>query len=449
MSEADHETTSTFARGPLPAALRIVLVAYRFPPQAGGGVQRPSKLVKYLADAGQEVSVVTGPEQWSQQDPTLLEDLDPDLVRVSVGDPSPFRSMKEFRRRANSHAIARSVQGVLWAMHSTSLPDLTNLWAANAFHRTVRQVVDSGADVIVVTGPPWSPLVLARLVSMATGVPLVVDYRDPWTENYLDLDSPRLQQAINPHIERWVLKNAAGVIAAHRAILSRLAPILPSTTPRIWIPNGYDPDDFAPAQARRPRTSKEKFVLSYTGSFFDRRFPGTLFAVLEDMLTNGSIDPERFQFRFAGDLGPGQRLLASLPRLAEVCKLEGYLSHSQSIDVLMQSDLNLVFESDGEKNLTTPAKFYEALAAERPVLLICPPGVTARVAERVGGCLVVDPSDAQGTREALLRAYEAWTQGVALPGPTIDRCGYYDRKRLALRVLSFLQRVVENKERVR
>ena len=423
--------------------MRILLIAYRFPPQAGGGVQRPSKLVKYLLRSGQQVAVVTGPETWTSLDRSLLDDLSPELVRLSVSDPSPFRPLQEFRRGIRFRPAARFVQGILWSMNAVAAPDLTNAWLVAAFGRTVELVGNFRPDVILVTGPPWSPVLLARLVSMTTGVPFVVDYRDPWTENYLDLDVPAIPRFVNRYLERWILGRAAGVIAAHRAILRRLAPLLAADTPRIWIPNGYDPDDFlvpVADQARAPE-ARDCFILGYTGSFFDRRSPGVLFGVMEDLLQSGRIDPGRFRVRIAGELGPAQRLLHSLPHLAAACRAEGYLSHPESIDVLRTSDLNLVYESDGERNVTTPAKLYETLAAGRPILLVCPPGVTARLGRWIGGCSVVDPEDEAATKSALLDAYDSWCRREPVETPPLERCRFYERSRLALRVLGFLRRI--------
>lgn len=425
--------------------MRILLIAYRFPPQGGGGVQRPSKFAKYFVRAGHEVTVVTGPESWRDLDPTLLEDLDATLPRTSVPDPSPFRNLQEFRRNLSSRRAARGVQAALWAINEASLPDNTHGWIAPALDRTVEVACRFRPDLILVTGPPWSPLVLARLTSMTTGIPFVVDYRDPWTQNYLNLDEPRLQTLFNPFVERWVLRRAAGVIGAHRAILRRLQPILKPETPRIWVPNGYDTEDFEAANRRSfpPREDASRFTLSYTGSFFFRRNPGLLFGVLESLLSSRRIDPDRFRFRVAGDLGPARRLLGSLPHFNAALQKEGYLPHLESIHVLRTSDVNLVFESDGTRNLTTPAKFYETLAAEKPILLLSPPGVTERLGRSTGGCFVANPFDEDEIRRAILEPYDLWVKGEPIPVPESNRFRYYDRNRLALRTAGFLQRVVE------
>src|SRR5262245_27845603 len=67
-----------------PRATRKVLVlAYRFPPQGGGGVQRTLKFVKYLPAEGwlPVVHTVANP-YWPLQDASLLSEIPP-IVQVS------------------------------------------------------------------------------------------------------------------------------------------------------------------------------------------------------------------------------------------------------------------------------------------------------------------------------------------------------------------------------
>ena len=52
---------------------KVLVLAYRFPPQGGGGVQRTLKFVKYLPQQGWLPIVQTvGNPYWPLQDPTLL-----------------------------------------------------------------------------------------------------------------------------------------------------------------------------------------------------------------------------------------------------------------------------------------------------------------------------------------------------------------------------------------
>ena len=61
---------------------KVLVLAYRFPPQGGGGVQRTLKFVKYLPQQGwlPIVQTVSNP-YWPLQDPTLLSEI-PSFVKV-------------------------------------------------------------------------------------------------------------------------------------------------------------------------------------------------------------------------------------------------------------------------------------------------------------------------------------------------------------------------------
>jgi hypothetical protein len=59
---------------------KALVLAYRFPPQGGGGVQRTLKFVKYLPQQGwlPIVQTVSNP-YWPLQDPTLLSEVPPSV----------------------------------------------------------------------------------------------------------------------------------------------------------------------------------------------------------------------------------------------------------------------------------------------------------------------------------------------------------------------------------
>src|SRR5262245_64781666 len=60
------------------ASKKVLVLAYRFPPQGGGGVQRTLKFVKYLPASGWQpvVHTVSNP-YWALRDPTLLDEVPP------------------------------------------------------------------------------------------------------------------------------------------------------------------------------------------------------------------------------------------------------------------------------------------------------------------------------------------------------------------------------------
>ncbi|MBU1699398.1 MAG: oligosaccharide flippase family protein [Candidatus Eisenbacteria bacterium] len=421
---------------------RILFIAYRFPPQGGGGVQRSAKTVKYWMRQGIPIALLSAASKGvSLEDSSLLEEIPKDLMREEAPDPSLWPHIRRLRQQWKPARkipfINRILVGIQWLSHFLSFPDSYAGWGLTGFWRGWSLCRRFRPDLILVTGPPWTPLIVGWLLSTISGRPLVIDYRDPWTKTYLPRTPKGLSRWMNPTLERKLLSHASGVVAAHRAVLRQLDPILPKSIPRLWVPNGYDCDDFPAITASNGDSSQ--FTLTYTGGFFSWRNPRTLFTVLEDLLKEGKIDPARFRLCLAGSVEPALSHLSPGGYLAGRIDAKGYLPHRVSVGLLRKSTVNLVLEGElGGVNHHTPGKFYEVLAAERPVLLLCPPGTTTHLAGRSDGCHIAHPDDAVAIRNCLLNLYNDWIRGDLLRGPRREDFRFYDREHQARRWIRFL-----------
>lgn len=426
------------------STLRILLVAYRFPPQVGGGVHRPLRLAKYWNREGHRVGVLTVPvDPHAVQDPSLLAKV-PDAVEITrVGDPSLPAALERIRGRLSGRragaVVARALGYVQHAAQTVSIPDRHIGWLLPAFTRGLPMARRFDPDVVVATGPPWTPFLVGRWLASALGTPLVLDYRDAWTGLFVEGTQTRLQRWLDPSVERWVLDGAAGVVAAHRSIFRDLPhPVRRgrARARRLWSPNGYDPEDFGD----RVAPEAHRFVLSYSGAVGGHRNPRVFFEVLERLLDSGRMDPERVRLRMAGGLPIRLRaFLSALPRVSSVLEDVGYLQHTESARLLLSSTVNLVFVRDVDaRNLHSPGKVYEVFHVGRPTLVLSPEGVTTRLARRVGECRVAHPTDPGGIEAGLLDLYDRWSRGEPLPHPDPDRLRFYSREHQARRFLRLL-----------
>jgi glycosyltransferase involved in cell wall biosynthesis len=422
---------------------RILLVAYHFPPAGGGGVQRPAKMVKSWARSGAPVAVVTGPGGVSGiADSSLVADLPDDLPRVGPTDPSPQPRIQRLRKRLPAGTVGwiadRTLVGLSRIARTASVPDIHWGWYLPAIRHGMKLAREFRPDVVVATGPPFTTFLVAANLARRLRLPLVLDYRDPWTATYLPSTPPWPARILNPRLERKVLGQAAAVVTAHRAVFRFLRERFAEPVERcrrMFVPNGFDPDDFG----ADPVVDEGKFTLIYTGTFFAFRDPRHLLAALGELLESSRIDPARFRFRIAGVAGHGIRLRGVSPALDRVVRVEGYL---------LGANANLVLEGGAEGgNLHTPGKFYEALYAGRPLLLLCPEGTTTRLARRAGGCFICPSDDKEAIQGQLLRLYGAWRDGRELDGPERDRVRFYDRGFQARRMLRFLRSVHEDRAR--
>ena len=426
---------------------RILLVAYGFPPAGGGGVQRPAKMVKIWARRGAEVRVLSGPVgAAAARDPSLLDDLPAEMECVRAGDPSPWLFLQRLRKRiprgGSWRLPDRLLVGLSIVARSLSVPDHRCGWLLTAIPKGLLLARRFRPTVIVATGPPFTSFLVGQVLASVLRLPLVLDYRDPWTATYLPTQSTWLAGRLNPYLERWSLEHAAGVVAAHRAVFSYFERLGPGGRTlcrrRLFAPNGYDADDFGSGSSPK----EDRFTISYTGSFYGFRDPRVLLEVLEELLQSGRLDSSRFRFLMAGVSGDALRAAHRDGRLAAVLESEGYLPHSASVRRLQQSTVNLVIEGEtGGRNRHSPGKFYEVLRAGRPVLLLCPEGTTPRLARRVGGCRISHPDDREAIRQAVIDYYDSWERGESNPIPDGDALRFYDRAHQADRFLRFLRDV--------
>lgn len=400
-------------------------------------MQRPAKLVKYWSRAGHAIAVLTSCRSTvSLKDPTLLVDVPETVERVAVDDPSAYQRLREVRRRIRNPFWKKLVTAATYLVSQTAVPDLVSGWRRPAIRRGLELIATFRPDVIVVTGPPWTSFLVASSLADRSGVPLVLDYRDPWTHTYMRLKSGLAPHLLNPWLERRVLRRARAIVGAHREILRRARASTAPGVRMLWAPNGCDLDDF-PHPPGTPPT--DRFVLGYTGGFFRWRSPDALLRVLESLLREGRITPERFRFRMAGSVHPALERIPKDSPLWKIIDEERYLPHAESIRLLQSSTVTFVLEADQVgANHHTPGKFYEVIQTGRPMLLLCPEGVTSRLARRLGGCWIAHPDDERAIRSVMLDMLERWEQGSPMPQVNRGHLRFYDRAQQADRYGRFL-----------
>ncbi|MGH4009707.1 MAG: glycosyltransferase [Pseudonocardiaceae bacterium] len=222
-------------------------------------------------------------------------------------------------------------------------------------------------DVMVVSVPPFS-LLGAAAVTRDPRVPLVVDYRDPWSARH---HPPPLARATRT-IERYTLRRAAAVIYAGGPVLGDLLiqhlRLAPDTV--MSVPNGFEPADTANLRAVpvRPERNGTPLDLVMSGYWYGRNGPGILLDALKcvgsavaGLTVIGGISPP-----IAGRLRRATgHPLAPAPARSRRALYER-LHHADAAVVTMNT------ASAVESRI--PAKVYDYLATGVPVIAVCPPG---------------------------------------------------------------------------
>ncbi len=424
--------------------MHVLLVAYRFPPQTGGGVHRPYKFAKYLSRAGITVTVLTvGPV-----DGVLPSDFPRDVKLVQVEERGAMQRLRRLPKTRSRRGLKnRALVLTRLALFHWLVPDEHEGWIASAVEASSRPELKD-VDVVLATGGPWSDFFVGEGLSRRLGVPLVLDYRDPWTTGPPGWPyAPGLRaRSVARSNERRIASKASMIVSAHAGLPALLEQQLelPGLSQRAhWIPNGYDSEDFTGIEPRR----SDRFTLTWTGSLYAGRSLEPVFRSLSDLGQAGEIDLEKVKLQIYGVAPERIRAQCPDPKLLAGLDAPGDVPHETALAAILGSTVNLLVDIsyDGPV-MHTPGKLYEYLATGRPVLSLSPEGVQADLIREAKGGWVIRPDDAAGLRAALRDAYTRWANGQELPKPNLAVVETYDRRRSTAKLQGLLEDLVGRRE---
>ncbi len=238
-----------------------LIVSPHFPPSTLAGVHRARHLVKHLPAHGWRAKVIC-------VDPVHhIERLDPELAALVPAD-API-----IKVGALPVALTRPF-GVAGDIGLRGLAQI----------RTAIQteMATDRPDVVMITGSPYFPMLLAGWIERRWGVPVVLDFQDPWFTpvgtNAKMGSKAWLAHKLAVTFEPKAVKGAAfttSVSDRQNAELADRYPFLDRSR-MAGIPIGGDPEDFASLRSaliHSPDQASPVPVFSYVGTALPRSAP--------------------------------------------------------------------------------------------------------------------------------------------------------------------------------
>ena len=424
---------------------RVLMLAYFFPPLAGGGVHRVLSFTRHLPEAGWDCTVVcAGAEDYWVRDPSLVTRVPPatEVLRVPGGTPLAawmrLRGSRDettrARRPARGFALARRIVDL------ALVPDPYVGWARRATRVARERIARGGVDVILTSSPPDSAHLSGLELARTTGLPWVADFRDPWIGVHF-LRPPTPWHATRQRaLERAVVAGADLVLAASRTHLEDLQALSPRRLE--LLPNGYEP-----AAAVTPRRD-ERFTIVFTGTLFHMRQTGVFLEALAEWLARDPAARAQVRVVLAGPFEHDQADHARRLGLEDVVEFPGPLPHGETRALQGGADLLLLWKPDGRGYRTmVPGKLYEYLDTGRPLLAVLHTGdEAARMAVDAGGERV-DPDDRGAIARSLERRVSAWKRNGTPDGARPAWLAGHTRAALATRLGRLLDTLVRGQGR--
>lgn len=401
---------------------RVLVITYYWPPVGGSGVQRWVKFAKYLPSEGWQPVIYT-PENpdLSSIDESLLTDIpaEAEIVKRPICEPyGIYRKLTgskgQIKIEANPGGDGRKSllkKISMWIRGNFFMPDPRCLWIRPSVRFLKRYLKEHPVDVIVSTGPPQSMHLIARKVSLATGIPWVADFRDPWTKIFYFKHLMLSRRAERKHhrLEQSVLDDASAVVAVSPLVQEDFARM--TSTPVHLVTNGYDESDYLESV-----TPDGNFNVVHTGLLTAEGNPVELWKALGSKCLADKAFAEKFRLILAGRTD--EKVLQSISEAGLTPYLTnlGYIDHDKAVREQRKATvLILPIREEPETKAILPGKLFEYLAARRPILGVgTKEGAMATVLQETQAGRIFDWDDSAGISAYIDSLWEEISAGNSL-----------------------------------
>jgi glycosyltransferase involved in cell wall biosynthesis len=414
------------------ASGRVFLVTYHALPAAAVGGLRLSTLAEYLVSEGLEVSLFSARETPDGS----TRSLDPRIRRHQIPDRKLWRkalllAVRAVRRAlglneiASSKAEKESSSVDESAQHAerslaaklrfhffrvSGAVDDNKWWSVKLFVRLAIASIWRKPAVIVVSGPPFSPVVAASVFSRLSQIPRVVDLRDPWFGRASRFEYAGLRAAVDQALERYCIVSAAAVTTTAPSLADVLRERYVMGAHIVQtILNGFDPEMVVKA---RPPVGVLRLL--YAGTIYENRSPMPLLEGIVRLVKMRSVDAARVELVMAGSCSRWRDVsLLDWVKSAEIDSCVRFIGQVSRDEVrkLIEASNVLVNLAQGQKQ-QVPAKLFEHVASGRQVLLFAEPDSdSARIARQLRNFLRVDDS-VEDVTEVLRKLYEEYVNAI-------------------------------------
>ena len=346
--------------------MRILIIAWSWPPIGRIGALRPLGMAREWVNAGHEVHVLTGPgDRGGEYTPDLIQAAkESGAVVHRAAAPAIARSatLRAAFEMDPADLVERTTisRWLQIASQWKHFPDLQRSWIRPGVALARRLAASHRFDVVWSTSPPESVNFIARAVARQD-LPWIADFRDPWSDYALSRWDPLSRWIING-ITKRLLSDAAAITTN----VEGCGASLKRATGRdvVCIRNGFDPV----VQSHRKVRDR---TLGYFGRVYPTLHrPERLWNALRTLRDRGRPWTVEFYTSPGGsggaridvpsDLTESVRILRPMPRAAALQSMQE-----------MTALLVLALEPDSG-DPSVPGKMFDYIGSRRPILVCAP-----------------------------------------------------------------------------
>lgn len=429
-----------------PPAPTLLVACFHAPPGTAVGGLRWWGLSRHLARRGWRVHLLTAQEGSDREE--VPEGMSVQVVPLDTTLNDRYLAWKQARASARPDSApgspdpaateasnGESGSGTLARVRKElggllSFPDEGRGWIRPLGSAMAEVIPRLRPDVVVSSGPPHSIHLGTGMGVRASGVPWVVDFRDPWAE-YLEAHRDRsMADPIVGRLEAGVIRRAARIVTTTEDLAASLA-LQHRGCHTVALPNGVDLESLP----RRPVNTKSGLRVAHLGTLYLQRDPiPVIRAFARFVRANPPARSDGSVLSFIGHVQPD--FLAAIERAAqeegvvEQVQIVPPCPREEALHLLATTGVSLVLAQDQKSAI--PAKIYEAVGMGVPTLVITEHDSASAAAGRKLGTAVHEAHDLEGMARSLERAWRGEWTGALPDGVLID---YADLAGEAARIL--------------
>jgi colanic acid biosynthesis glycosyl transferase WcaI len=372
--------------------VNILYISQYFPPEMGAPAARASELARHWADAGHQVSILTGfpnhptgvvPAEWRSRLRRLM-------YHQKVGQVDVYRTW-------------------LWPLPNRKAHERMRNYASFCVSAAVRGITIPRPDVIIASSPQLLVGLAGWWLAFTRQIPFVFEVRDLWPESLGAVGAAGERSLLHHALARiagFLYRRADRIVVVTSAFKDHLIHRWRVPAQKIdVVENGVETDLFAPdsaaAAGRRTELNAEsRFLVSYIGTLGMAHGLETL---LDAAATLQSKAPHVL-FLLVGEGSEKERIksLAQSRGLANVRFLDQQ-PREKIPSFISASDLCLVLlkKTDVFKTVI-PTKMLEYMSCARPVILGVE-GQARQILEDAGAGLAIEPENAAAIAAAIIQ----------------------------------------------
>jgi glycosyltransferase involved in cell wall biosynthesis len=374
--------------------IKVVILAYDFPPYVSVGGLRPYSWYKYLKNHNIYPVVIT--RQWNNMHGGILDYVSPSESYKTQVEITEFGTIVKASYRPNlsnklllkyGESRYKIIRKIITAFFEFG-QYLFLIGPKSSLYFAAKNYLNANnADILVATGVPFVLFKYAHKLSKNNNIPWIADYRDPWSFNK-NRNGNYMFQMWNAFFEKKYIKSAHSIVTVSSFLQKNIVQFV-SDKSFCVIPNGYDPEAIESANEIQQRNDLLSII--FVGTIYKWHPVESFLSVCNDFITK-NIEA-RFQLGFYGinDEIRIMNILKSYPNLVPHIIIYPKFSNVQLLQKIASENVFLLFNHYSYMG----TKIYDYIALKRKILFCYSDDCNANMLKRK--YFKIDESNSENT----------------------------------------------------